>query len=40
MPAVGELMRRDPTGRRELLASWLFVALIRGLAAIALRDVI
>jgi hypothetical protein len=32
-------MRGDPTDRRERLASWLFVALILALVAIALRDV-
>jgi hypothetical protein len=32
-------MRGDPTDRRERLATWLFVAVILGLVAIALRDV-
>jgi hypothetical protein len=32
-------MRGDPTDRRERLASWLFVALILALVAIALHDV-
>jgi hypothetical protein len=32
-------MRGDPTDRRERIASWLFVALIPALVAIALRDV-
>ena len=29
----------DPTDRRERLASWLFVALVLALVAVALRDV-
>jgi hypothetical protein len=32
-------MRGDPTDRRERLASWLLVALILALVAIALHDV-
>ena len=32
-------MRGDPTHRRERLASWLFVALVLALVAIALHDV-
>jgi hypothetical protein len=32
-------VRGDPTDRRERLASWLFVALILALVAIALHDV-
>jgi hypothetical protein len=32
-------MRGDPTNQRELLASWLVVALILALVAVALRDV-
>jgi hypothetical protein len=32
-------MRGDPTDRRERLASWLFVALVLALVAIALHDV-
>jgi hypothetical protein len=35
-----EAMRGGSTDRRERLASWLFVALILALVAIALRDVI
>jgi len=35
----GEAMRGDGTRRRELLASWLLVALILALVAIALHDV-
>jgi hypothetical protein len=36
----GGALHGDPTDRRERLASWLFVALILALAAIALHDVI
>jgi hypothetical protein len=36
----GEAMRGDPTDWRGRLASWLFVALILALVAIALHDVI
>ena len=36
----GEAMRDDPTDRRGHLASWLFVALILALVAIALHDVL
>lgn len=35
----GETMRGDPTDLRGRLASWLFVALILVLVAIALHDV-